>query len=222
MKFSNLKITLSVAALVAVMAGSSNAAIFVAPTSPDGPGYDLQSQLIAHGIGSDVNLDQVSYELFMAVPLKTPTLDVLFQVAGYAPQHIIGYYETPGVATVPTDVVGGTSSGYPMSAPYSPVGIFGLTLTVPQDSVTYYTEHLLNIDSQFEHAVVLKERDSLGKLIVDSYIVAWEDYSYGGDRDHNDIAVRVSGVQATPEPGTIAMLITAIPAVGMLLRRRRK
>ncbi len=222
MKFSNLKVTLAAIALLTSMAATSQAAIFIAPISPDGPGTDLQSELIAHGIGSDVNLDQVSYELFTAVPFETPSLDVLFQVAGYASLHKIGYYETPGTASAPTNVVGGSGSGYPMSATYSPTGLFGLTLTVPQESAVFYTEHLLNTDGQFSHAVVLKERDSLGNLIANSYIVAWEDVSYGGDKDHNDIAVRVSGVQATPEPGTLALLLTGVPAAGMLLRRRRK
>jgi Domain of unknown function (DUF4114) len=55
-----------------------------------------------------------------------------------------------------------------------------------------------------------------------SYILAWEDLSYGGsDKDFNDFVVYVESVNGVAEPGSLALAAGGLFALGITARRRR-
>lgn len=56
------------------------------------------------------------------------------------------------------------------------------------------------------------------------YVLAWEDLVFLGDRDYNDLVVRVSGVSnisAVPVPAAAWLFVSGLFALGAASRRRR-
>ena len=56
------------------------------------------------------------------------------------------------------------------------------------------------------------------------YVLAWEDLKFLGDRDYNDLVVRVSGVSnipAVPVPAAAWLFVSGLLALGAASRRRR-
>ncbi len=216
----NILSSLSLGVLFALSAMHSQAIVFIPPTSPDGPGTDVKSQLVALGIGSDPNADQIDSELFAPCPTGTPNQTILFQASGYSSVHRIGIYDPSNPAAI-NYLVGGASTGLPTSANFAPSGVFGLALDTPNG--VFYSQTGLNGDG-VQHSAAIRERDSHGTLVDCSYIIAWEDLRGGGDLDYNDIGVRVSGVMpAVPEPGSFALICgTGVAMIGLRRRRSQK
>jgi len=52
------------------------------------------------------------------------------------------------------------------------------------------------------------------------YVVAWEDLKKLGDRDYNDLVVRVSGVTVVPVPSAVFLFGSGILALAVAARRR--
>lgn len=52
------------------------------------------------------------------------------------------------------------------------------------------------------------------------YVVAWEDLKKLGDRDYNDLVVRVSGVSPVPAPAAVWLFGTGLLTLTALVRRR--
>jgi len=59
-----------------------------------------------------------------------------------------------------------------------------------------------------------------GKYAGD-YILAWEDLKFLGDRDYNDLVVRVSGVSVVPVPAAIWLFVSGLFALMTVSQRRR-
>jgi len=217
MRFTTIASLFAAGLLLATAAVSSQADVFIPPTSPDGPGTDVLSAFVAQGIGSDPNADQIDAELFTVCPDGSPSQSILFQFSAYSNVHRLGIYAAGDPGNI-TYIVGGATSGLPMSASISPSGLFGLALDTPNG--VFYSQTGLNADG-VQHSAAILDRDAQGNLIDCSYIVVWEDLYGGGDVDYNDIAIRFGGVTAVPEPGSIALL-SCLGIVGTgLLRRRR-
>jgi len=52
------------------------------------------------------------------------------------------------------------------------------------------------------------------------YVIAWEDLKNLGDRDYNDLVVRVSGVTVVPVPAAALLFGSGLLALATVLRRR--
>ena len=59
-----------------------------------------------------------------------------------------------------------------------------------------------------------------GGQYAGDYILAWEDLVHLGDRDYNDLVVRVSGVSAVPVPAAIWLFGSGLFGLAMAARRR--
>lgn len=195
----------------------ASAQVFVSNTSIDGPGTDLQTQLTAHGIGSSVANDQVMFRTFRRSTNAPMTISTLFTYAAYAPNHEVGYYDAKDPNHAITYVMGGSNTGLSDTGSFSFNGEFGMALKSP-DGV-FMSETGLN-DDLFNHLVVLKDRDSGGNIVQNSYILAWEDLKFGGDKDYNDRVYRVTNANPVPEPTTIAGI--GAGAVAMIRKRKNR
>lgn len=201
-------------------------------TSPDGVGTDLQTLVRNTGslssVGSASNFgDQESGRLFEFVdPTKSADWSVLFQKAGFANKHKIGYY-TDLTALNPqiTWVLGGASSGFPTSTSVKINGTFGLAFSSGDNatpSTVYYSETWRNPNNQ-NRAVVLKDRDAAGVKPA-GLLVAWEDLPNLGDKDYNDIGLNLGGIRAktnNPVPEPASMLALGVGVLAMFRRRKQ-
>lgn len=91
--------------------------------------------------------------------------------------------------------------------------LFGFYITSPQG--TFFTDDSANLPGQIPHAVVFEGNGNTLSLpgaeindtsfkADDDWILAWEDLATGGDKDYNDMVLKVSGVgAAVPEPFTM-------------------
>ena len=52
------------------------------------------------------------------------------------------------------------------------------------------------------------------------YVLAWEDLKFLGDRDYNDLVVRVSGVAVVPVPAAVWLFISGLLSLIVVSRRR--
>ncbi len=53
------------------------------------------------------------------------------------------------------------------------------------------------------------------------YVLAWEDLEHLGDRDYNDLVVRVSGVSVVPVPAAVWLFGSGLLGLAAVARRRR-
>lgn len=59
-----------------------------------------------------------------------------------------------------------------------------------------------------------------GGQFAGDYAIAWEDLKYLGDRDYNDLVVRVSGVSVVPVPGAVWLFASGLFGLAAVARRR--
>jgi len=52
------------------------------------------------------------------------------------------------------------------------------------------------------------------------YVLAWEDLKHLGDRDYNDLVVRVSGASVVPLPSSIVLFMSGMLGLASVVRRR--
>lgn len=181
-------------------------------TSPDGASDNVQALLAS--AGKDTLVNQQSAGRLFAPCGQDVTLSIMWQRAGLAPEHELGYYLAGDPLTL-VPVVGGSSSGLPSSATVSIPGIFGLYLKAGGN--TFKSEPSLNGGNN--HVAVLADIVG-GNPVACSLITSWEDLAGLGDKDYNDIAVQVTGAEAVPEPASMAAL--GLGALAALRRRRAR
>lgn len=199
--------------------------------------------------------DQITERAFIATSGFVPQIDVLFTdnqrkaAAGYQPYHRIGWYQRDAGTGAPAesaikDVVweasaeaaGNTNNRKKLTttstdfASLNRANPFELRLTsatqADSRSGSIYGNDLFN-PSSFRNVAYFKERNLAGDLIADSYIIAWEDLRGGGDKDYNDMAIRVKYVRAVganpvPEPTTLAFVVLTVLGTGVIRRRKTK
>lgn len=59
-----------------------------------------------------------------------------------------------------------------------------------------------------------------GGQYTGDYVVAWEDLKHLGDRDYNDLVVRVSGISAVPVPAAVWLFASGL--LGLIAAARRR
>ena len=59
-----------------------------------------------------------------------------------------------------------------------------------------------------------------GGQFAGDYVIAWEDLKHLGDRDYNDLVVRVSGVSVVPVPAAVWLFASGLFGLAAVARRR--
>lgn len=94
---------------------------------------------------------------------------------------------------------------------------FGFYFDVQNTQQSYYTGMQFNsVDKNLEH---------VSTFYADGYakaLVLLDDQTGGGDRDFNDMVVKVTDVAPVPEPGTLLLLGSGLFGLGFLRRKRVK
>ncbi len=147
---------------------------------------------------------------------ESMTWEILWQVAGNAPRHKLGWYR-PGDEANITWVIGGSSTGLPSVANVVISGLFGLAFQSGDgNSTVYYSQSALNNDGGKDHMASLRAKFPEGSGVC-SQIVSWEDLANLGDKDWNDFGVVMYGAAVPPRS-----LALAAAAGVMVAKRRRK
>jgi len=200
-------------------------------TSPDGHGLDVQTLLNTHGQMSSVGTsapdygDQAAGRLFQFCAPGAQTWSMEWQNAGYAPRHMLGYYtDVHSANPAITWVLGGSATGLPTTATVSISGVFGLAFGSgdngnPLASTVYYSETNRNSNGD-NRVLVTKDRHESGYCETCGLTTTWEDGGNMGDRDYNDFGLHLQGVQAVPEPTSMAVI--GLGVVGLMRRKNRK
>ena len=104
---------------------------------------------------------------------------------------------------------------------------FGFYLNALSDSKTYYSDTSLNTDG-VDHMVAFKGTGSTviqlpglmpGTWTSNEYILGFEDWYTGVDRDYEDFVVMVGAVKNLPEPSEVAILFCGL--AGLIAVRQR-
>jgi len=165
-------------------------------------------------------------------PVATPTL--LFEYAAGASSNILGLWsglDTTAISGVDL-FLGGATSGTIATLSWNTPGTNDLTISggagvnnvtvsgidpfsfgfyIKNSSGTFYTLDQLNGGEAM--AVAFNKPGS------DNWLIGFED-TLGGDKDYNDMVVRVESIHAVPEPSTLLMLGSGM--LGFAFLRRKK
>ena len=101
--------------------------------------------------------------------------------------------------------------------------VFGFYLHNSRTGYTFYTHNALNVDNEFDHALMFDTRSitSGSEDLMDSdMIIAFEDLYGGGDRDYNDFVFGVSNVAPVPEPPTMVLLGMGLISLAGYVRKK--
>jgi hypothetical protein len=202
------------------MAGGSLAGATFTRVADFGPGNDQLWNLLnghsgtvtvtARWAGDVSQLGTYSTPYAPLSTLFTPVTD-----ASNNPLYITGSGYNAEFNTKPDGTgTGSTTATYTGTNPFA----FGLYNT---HTKTYLSSiDALNADGQ-NHMVAFAI--TLGGK-SDGYLLAFEDRlkSQNGDFDHNDAIVQIQGARPTPEPATLALALTALPALGLARSLRKR
>lgn len=165
--------------------------------SPDGAGKSVQEILAAAGYGSvNALTDQINTQTWDVTTLGTDTVTLKVQILGQYAQNsqAFGYYTAGNAGSfapiaVAPGVNGTTGTEVEVTIPASAVIGFA-----DQTASTWFTEPALNADGAKDHAAVYNPEANV-------YVIAFEDQNLG-DKDHNDLVVKVTVVSCNNEDPT--------------------
>jgi len=188
---------------------------FVFGSSWDKPNHNVDTILssLEDEAGKDLTLNLISTQTWNGIGASSIILE---ELAGYKHNTTFGWYNT---ATDTSQQIFSGSDGKGTSATID----FGSQMNVgfyidPNGSANnrMFTESSRNTHDDTQVAIFkIQELD-------DSYILGWEDLDLnggnGGDRDYQDMIVRVQIAQV-PEPGSMAMF--GLGLIGLIATRKR-
>ncbi|MBC8065558.1 MAG: PEP-CTERM sorting domain-containing protein [Chlorobia bacterium] len=216
-------------------------AIFIDPvklqTSGDGPGLNVQSLLASNGYTSSVGTvvpfygDQSDNEIY-ALNQDNAVWSIIWQNAGFASGHKLGYYTNVADATnllnitwVLGDLDNNTGTAVTTtSAPINLNQVFGLAFFSGDGAGTlFYSQTFRNSDTDplvKDHAASINAIPTPAGF-QSGVVVSWEDSLNNIiDKDYNDFGTLITGARAVPEPASLAAL--GLGALALIRRRRAK
>jgi hypothetical protein len=146
------------------------------------------------------------------------TATLMLEVAGYSNQNTFGWY-TVDAGTINLNQLFSGSASPPATLSFTPGEVFGFYITTPQN-YTYFTQSAYNrvtstgasADTAFQHFALFQQQPN-------TYWLGIEDLFGGGDRDYNDMVVKLTYVPV-PEPRTMILLGIGLLGLGLFGRRR--
>jgi hypothetical protein len=163
--------------------------------------------------GSGLTLNMISAQTWNGIGASSIILE---ELAGYKHNTTFGWYNT---ATNVSEQIFAGADGIGANAEINFGSQMDIGFYIDPNGVTnnrMYTQNSLNTHSDIQVAIFKIEE------LENSYILGWEDLDLnggtGGDRDYQDMIVRVTIAQV-PEPGSMALL--GFGLIGLVLTRKK-
>jgi len=218
----NLTYAMGLVALLFGQVSQANTLILPSPYEPNliGSAGILDNEF---GLGNLQRIDD-DFDQYWYVAADEVTVTAVAKYAGYSQNF--GFINSDGNFTSLLNVpyMNGQSNTFDVSASGNPFR-FGLD---PSGSPLFSSDPSDNTvclwflcTPDMDHMVSWLITD--GQYAGD-YVLAWEDLKLLGDRDYNDLVVRVSGVSnipAVPVPAAAWLFVSGLFALGGASRRRR-
>jgi len=186
------------------------------PLAATGPGvaYDYWGT-------STGGYDQNFY--FQAIPASQTVAAIQIEIAGFAGSNVFGWYDT---TTMTRNLLfDGADNSTSRAATFTPSTNYGFYLSVQEGgkTYTYYTQSSKNmndtnskpVDIALQHFVAFQD---LGNSV---YYLGMEDLKGLGDKDYNDMVVKVSVRDSHPVPEPSTLLLVGSGLVGLVAFRKR-
>jgi hypothetical protein len=172
---------------------------------------------------------------------------VIIEIAAMANTNTFGIYDQAdpaktvqlfdGAATTGSQILMSIMLDGSVSLNFTDTGVdfadnsFGFYLDNPTDRfggpATYYSDTGLNADGVDHMAAYQGTGEQVqianlaaGPWLPSEYILAWEDWYGGGDRDYSDFVVMIESIDPIPEPSILALLGLGMLGLGAIRRKR--